>query len=945
MRSHTLLDMIGLRPPQQRFDQVIPVVCLVIVFMTMSAGTLSLDAQTGGAYRGYVYDSTFYLGASGIPDVRFARDTLHMRFSQIYSQYLGSVQHLLDKTFADSVYDPRTRHWRTPDSIAARRDSVRKEQFVLSRQPGFGLIYTPARFSEIIDWCRTADHFLAAPSDMYFTELRRGSNVPGEYQWVNDRHLLRGFRLDSASSGPVCMALRPRFTAQVMNRSDFWYYDTVYHVAKDPAQRAADSAIKDSSGYFGVYFTIRVEGLQRADSSTDEDQSIAYAVLYRRVRDGQRGTTPGARYRGNIYAMIDTFRITRRMLTDPTLHHDEGNGYVTVHTFVRLDTFGGLVRSGKQFVYSDPVLPYFGPGDPGASDISTDAGRAMRHLFDSLRSAGSIPIDSYFREEYIDSIGYDFVEGSDFHYRFFTTRRLPLTFLRGRIANHLYSLLEEGRLDTLIRNEVATIYADERLRDAAFRFGLIDEAFRLRIRPLSLMSQKVAAFIDGMEPGDDKARFWINPQSAFEALRILSNDLDTTSVKIIPTLVRQSYPIGLIPFPITYMNPDSLGQAPLESLLKFDLPDATSGRLIAVNSMEDYHAYSAELLSRFGSVADYDNNDPFDRRQTKLFGPWVPSLARAVDVSRFKYRLRRQTGSVPSNPVWSVVQVFGVMGGILQGRYDGTFVDHRYPTPEEIILQSWLSVACGVSGVVFADCQYDGYNIGVISAYSKEHAVEFGTMYEQDLFAPPADPGRRIDSIWLGLRSRTDAIREVCDELHRIDTLVGWKNLIYDRKQLSLFDSRQEIHDMPILDTVVVERPRQYDSAFVPYDPPRYDPRDSAYMEITYFRDGAGTGDGTGYLLFVNRRCWPVDFGRYGSRGTRHGGGSIGLGNIDVRRPVVVLRNSVGVTADSFRIERIGGAMPWSRTVRPGDSVSLEWLRPGRGELYRITPLPKRNGS
>jgi len=908
---------------------------LTLVVLLVRSGPLV--AQSDGAYRGYAYDSTFYLGASNIPDIGFARDTLHVRFSQIYSQYLGTVERLLDRTFADSAYDPRARRWTVADSVSARRDSVRKEQFVLSRRPGFGLIYTPARFSEIVDWCRTADHFLAGPSDMYFTELRRGSNAPGEYRWADDRHLWRGFRLDSSSSGPVCMALRPRFTAGVMNRSDFWYYDTVYHVSKDPARRAADSALRDSSGYFGVYFTLRVEGAGEIVDSSELDETIAYAVLYRRVRDGQRGYTPGARYRGNIYAMIDTFRITRRMLVVPALHRDEGNGYVTVHTFVRLDTFAGLVRADKQFVYSDPVLPYFGPGDPGASDTSTDAGRGVHRVFDSLRSAGIIPADSYFRDPYIDSTEYDFVEGSDFHYRFFTTRRLPVTFLRGRVANHLYSLLEEGRLDTLIRNEVAAVYSDARLRDATFRFGLIDEAFRLRIRPLSLMSRRVARFIDEFSPGDERAWFWVNPQSAFEALRILSNDLDSNDRKILPTVVRQSYPIGIIPFPITYMNPDSLGDFALGPLLKFDRPDAMSGRLIAVNDMKEYRAYDAELLRRFGSVADMDDDDPFSPTNTKLFGPWVPSLARAVDVSRFKYRRRPETAEVPSNPVWSVVQVFGVMGGILEGRYDGTFIDHRYPTPEEIIMQSWLSVACGVSGIVFADCQYDGYTIGLMGAYSKERDVEYGTMYEQDAFAPPADPGRRIDSIWLGLRSRTGAVREVCDELYRIDTLIGWKNLIYDQEQMSLFDSRRDFGSMPLLDTVVVERARHYDSVFAAYDPPRYDPHDSAYMEITRFR---GAKDGADYLLFVNRRCWPIDFRRYGPKATAHGGGSVGLGNIDVRRPVVLPEVPPGRDADSVRIERIGGPDPWSRTARPGEPLPLQWLRPGRGALYRMTWLP-----
>jgi len=916
--------------------------CLAVVLLLIVAVS-PCEAQQ--KYRNYVYDSTFYLGASQIPDVAYGRDSLHFRFSQVYQRGLQNIKDILAMSFAGTAYDTVTHHWLVSDSISARRDSVRKELYVESQKPGFGVIFTPSVFGDIIEWCRTADHYVVGPEDLYYTELVRNDSIRADTPWVNNKHLLMGFKVDSSIGHPSWVGVRPRYTARMMNKPPFWYYDTAYHVSKNPALRAADSAAKDSSGYFGVYITLRAEQLDREDPRVNPEDVIAYAVLYRRVRDGQRDYTPGATYKGNIYAMVDTLRITKRMLTDNTLHKNEDDGYVTVHTFVKLDTFAGLVDLNSQFVYSTTSIPYFGPGDPGSSDTTQPSGLAIRHIYDSLRAAGIIPADSYYRDVFVPADPgnpVDYVDQADFHYRFFTTRLVPITFLRGRIANHLASLLESGALDSLIRDEVDTYYADSRLRAMTFRLGMVDELFSLRMRPFSLMSQKVQRFAaeNPFGAGDTRG-YWVNPQSAYDAARILTNDLDSSSVKIIPMMARQQYSIiDGMRYPITYMNPDSLGVFAAGTLLRFG---DTLGRMIAVNTLDDYRTFNAQLLGRFGAFYDYRTNS--GPASTKLSGPWLPMLARAVDVSRFKYARRPETRDVPSNPVWNVVQVFGALGGIIdKGYYDGTFVDHPWPTPEEIAMQCWLSLATGVSGLVFADYQYDSYIIGVMGAYSKDRSIEYGSIYDQDGFDPPSNPARRIDSIWIGLKSRSETIWRVCDEIYRVDTTVGWRNLLYNQEQMSLFDSRQSFATMPMLDTVLVERPRQYDSALAPYDPPRYDTRDSSYMEITHFRAGslqAGSLAGSRYLLFANRRCWPIDFQRYGAKSRVYGGDSLGLGTIDVRRPVVVLKNSTGVIADSFLVERVGTIDPWTTTAAIGDTVPLAWLEPGWGALYRITPIPR----
>jgi hypothetical protein len=66
---------------------------------------------------------------------------------------------------------------------------------------------------------------------------------------------------------------------------------------------------------------------------------------------------------------------------------------------------------------------------------------------------------------------------------------------------------------------------------------------------------------------------------------------------------------------------------------------------------------------------------------------------------------------------------------------------------------------------------------------------------------------------------------------------------------------------------------------------------------------------------------------------------SHGLGEIDRRRPVIVLKNSTGLPAGRFLIEKISGEGPWSATAGVGERIPLDWLDPGTGALYRLTPV------
>ncbi|MCC7437972.1 MAG: hypothetical protein IT211_05690, partial [Armatimonadetes bacterium] len=85
-------------------------------------------------------------------------------------------------------------------------------------------------------------------------------------------------------------------------------------------------------------------------------------------------------------------------------------------------------------------------------------------------------------------------------------------------------------------------------------------------------------------------------------------------------------------------------------------------------------------------------------------------------------------------------------------------------------------------------------------------------------------------------------------------------------------------------------------------------------------------------------RTWPIDWD-HSTDSTKYWDGNYGLGAIDVRLPVLRLKNSTGVVADSFIIERVGEPYAWRDTGAFGHDLQLQWLEPGWGAMYRVTPL------
>ena len=910
---------------------------LLFLFAISIIASSRLHAQSLSApFGGYHYDSAFYLGGHGIPDVEDGQLSLHLSFSQLYDWPILGLNRLLTTNIyawdQDSLAPYDVTHGRYKDTIyfpnlgygqydgkrhpvnqtVAYNDSVMKKRLLKAQEIGFKFIYTPALFGAIgYRATKSTTYYMKTDPGIFAYGVDTCNPGKGHFDWLDAKQLIGIYTVPAAANDTACIAFRPRFMDHIMQRSDSGIYNRLH---------AIDTSIHDMSTWFNVAFTIKTDTtiLKDVIHPIDDDAVIAFAVLYRRVHDGQRGYQFGAPYIGSIYAKIDTFKITKHMYLTRELGQDAGDGYRTFSRNLELGQYGIVNEGGHPTINKS----FFGNPDEGSSDPGTPAGHYIDTLFHRLRDVDSIiPADSYYQDEMRPYTGTEVVEESDFHWRFYTTRIVPVTFLRGRVAQHLLTLLEAGTLDTLLRQEVNSLYSHPDVLALTLRLGILDEANPNTFGALGPLSRTVQRMM--REHDDTTHSLWINPQLSPDGCRVLTNDLDSTSTKTIPMIARQSYAITHQPLPITYANPDKMGYYSTQSLYEWGSPVDTlsifrdsSGyrvldtiihfnRWILTNSETDYKRYTEDFARGFGAFADYNSTQPDFIKS----GPFLAGTARAVDVSRFKFKSRYPDD--PSHSVWNVVQT---LAGV--NINEKKFTQWRISTPEELICEAWLSVGAGCSGLVFGDFQMDGGIIGVVNSHTLAHDKEYDTIYESNRVTPPTNPADRIDSTWVGEVTRYAAVKEVTGDIHRIDSIIGWKNLEYNQNEMSLFDSRQSFATMPMLDTVKVERAVPTDTAFTAYGSPHYDPRDSAYMEITYFKlKGSNTplvaGSsvvpyGAFCLQFCNRRLWPIDFNIYNASDTMYGGSTTGLGNIDVRRPVIVLKNMTGVIADSFSIRRVG---------------------------------------
>ena len=546
------------------------------------------------------------------------------------------------------------------------------------------------------------------------------------------------------------------------------------------------------------------------------------------------------------------------------------------------------------------------------------------------------------------------IDQGDFHMEVYSTGIVPISLLRTRLAAPHYTDLRDGAYDSLITLEVDGIYADSLVDSLVDRIGVGDEARSLTFRAWGALMGKVQRAMNEHPIGSVRPKkLWVNVAEQFEAFRLYGGDFDSTTFRQIHTPVRQAYTVnGGDPLPLFYANPDSLGQKAWDTVFGA----ATSDRVhVRINTPGEYAAYNnyvqTDLLGTFGEAF---TNHGHSRT--------IDGTAQLVDVMRFKFRSRFP--NLPSSPVWNVVQTHGYMhhgdNATENAKgFDG-FTGGRTPTPEEILVMAWGSMASGANGLIFGDMPMTGFTSGpmlpmVDSNFTYEN-LEYG-MYRSHHQKGYNDsiPRWRIDDMWLGMHSRNRAISEVVSDLYHIDSVIGWKNLLYNQEQMSVSDLAQSFTEIPMVGLLEMELAERDSFLYVDstdewtfYGTDSVDTRANTFAELTHFtieNDSNARG-----ILIVNRRCWPIDTLTYDSLaqvrmyavpGIDSAEVSLsGFGAIDVRRPRIVLENNTSVIEDSAVIERISAFSTWRDTVAFGDTVTLEWLLPGRGALYRVEPLP-----
>ncbi len=975
----------------------------------------------------FEFDSTFVLGAHTIYDPDTAKYALHMSFSQEYQNGAASIKKKITnpsgwlEVFGGYRYN--------------RANQIGfKFIFLLDQLPIW--VYDARSLDawyERVSINQLSTYTFATPIDkkwypedtVWRTRTYLGPNPERPQSFFNYLTVLAPkASIPSDTAGTVLMAGDARFMRMVFSEANQDQFDRIYHIWTDEQGNPRDSATADSlaaiydkSKLFDVSVAIRVEG-QEEDSWGDLQDTARLAYLNIYVRDTAlqgRDAVPvsldsvwhyGFKYAASYYGgdKVERYVGTWQPVTDSVAVPIEScrcaiyrplvfdtitkADYLEAAAIPSREVGGNFVELRTEFdpnpyITIRPDQYWNVSDDPGYMDWASwdDRSRAYcQWMFEYRQGLSStdplhLPPDAFIRQERGSPYFYPAsVEESDVIYRLYSTRRVDLSFLRGRISHRMTSLIDEGVADTLLAEEYNTFRTDDTVNPMLNRIGIADEVMHRRYRSFQHVNSVVQRT---MRDSGDTRGVWFNPPENPDLNRISTGDFDSlktlggdTNMKALHMTARQAYKLGMgDPVPVYYINPDLMSSYAVDTTFNVRLSDKVDSTFDANDSLIRIDTTAFRSVTR---TALWDYRKYTDRIQNVILGAYydldgmaaamhggghIPSIARHIKASRFGYRGLSEY----SHPVWNVVQTHGDyhhrevenVGSFFKGGGIGT----RPPTPEEILVMSWASVACNVNGLIFGDFQDDGATLGIMRGVGDTSvADEYGDLY----FWNTTIIRDTLEGMWLGRKSRYEAVREVTNDLYHIDTLIGWRNLLYEQDQMSLHDSRATFATMPMLDTVRTERAARHNFSFSggtwtfnPSD--TFDTREETYMEVTQFYPSTGdsaVADNDGrYLLFVNRRTYPIDTLTYSStaiaqldaNATYTGTSSTtGFGAIDVRRPVVVLKNSTSTIADSMVVEKISRHGVWIDTVAVGDELALDWIRPGRGELYRITPIQSR---
>lgn len=916
----------------------------LLLLLLLAASSDIARSQSLDRLRNYRFDSTLHIGSHAFSLAKLAKDTIGFDFNYAYHVDAFGLANIMR---LDSATLNNPTNWK----LKKERDYWEQADSI-----GFRSIFTPVRWRVLKSWSGSRrigahDNYVDLHPNMQqgfsFVTVNAGDSIWRDLLFGNARALQIPATLPATD---YLIVDRPKFTSGGFRLPESpLYADSATMYSRDGT---IDHRLDiDSMHMLRIGFHILAEDIEELGDST----ILAYAIMFRRV-DTLQGLTFGCEI-CNIYEPFDTFRITKGMynsLANVTLT-DLGSALAFKDIGYWIDMEGGNGKPTGRIRYDDTtwfharIGSWFGWPDSGCGNycdslasVLVAANRAFPGTFNS------------------DTVA----EESDITFQFYTTRKVPITLARTRISQHAFEVLRTGRLDAWLEEELDTLLSSPALavvRNRIAKFGIGDEPTWDYIPTTALLSQKMQDMIDERIPGDKRGLFE-NPLGNFDAYRTGIGDLDSTNIKRAHTIARQAYNVISGPIPVHFANPDSMQSdwalarfyASRDTIIVDSIftsrdttisgikvtvhdtliHDTAFNRLIAFNTADHYNQYTASTQARFGKFRDYNTS------VTEHQGPLVPMLARLIDVARFKYRhVSRDTSDV-----WNVVQQAGWFPEApdRSGGYKGIWHDNlRIATVPEIYAQSWLSLQCFAQGVEFQEGLWDGNNFGFADYRYGSSSREYGTA------VPSQDWDTtvwRLPHMWLGFGSRFEAVKRITAEFRKLDSIV-YSKLDYRQEQVSLHDTdRQKASSLPMLAAVRTEKAlptAQVDSAF---DSPRYDPPDSAFMEITHFRAGPRdtihAGRNARYLMFTNRRTWPTSYRSYGSRAQQYGAAANDFGRIDTRRPVIVLKNSTGVIADFMIVEKVGDETATRDTVEVGDTVRLCWLEPGWGALYRITPLP-----
>ncbi|MEO5928380.1 MAG: hypothetical protein ABIR47_00470 [Candidatus Kapaibacterium sp.] len=895
-------------------------------------------------------DSVFRLTATNIASPRAAAD---LRLDYVRYYHSGSAAEMLKLL-------------EHPDASPAALQSSRFMRYALDN--GIRII------APLPGWSLDLNHMRAFESYAGWNHDRIDNfpfyDISGTPVYDSAMHgLVNAVRAPTNSSGDVLIAGRPSYLAgTIFFRGDEHLYRRL--------------GLPDRSTFFRVSAALRIEDIP---PGYPDSGLLGYVLLYRRVRTGQEEC------KCNIYEKYDSLPITRRAYLDAP---EAGSGYRDVgwtldfvrsrelrardSIVIRQTTVAGTVRSEEIFsrkLYTPATFDTL-PGRVISSRLDTVAinrigggGRMLTILrVDSIQryqvalderrgdewlygapgswfgygdGACERPCDSLFRAgRFGPNAIREYIEAGDFDMKLFSTGAASVTFLRARINQDMYDLLAAGALDSLMDHDLRPFYASDTLQRLYGRAAFDDETTHQRYRPHGIVARKLLEIM--RRHGDTLRGLWQNPIANYDGFRLLTGDLDSAG-RTIQLMARQDYlQIGDVDdaIPIYYPNPDSMSWWASHTIFSRTDRITVQGRrykswnLIAPNTDSARRQYDRRRQEGFGLFLDSKLGVSVKQ------GGLVPRLARAVDAANVAY------AGVPGPPplVWNSIQDMGWRVPARPPRDEpGGAWDPwglRIPTPEEITAQAWLSLNCGVDGLVYTDAEYSGANFGFIHAVDGTHDREYASLLPSNSsnILTAADTLRwREPLMWTGFQSRYNAVKRMNDEIRMLDSVIHFSRLRFRGEQMSVHDPRGSFAAFPLIDTLYAVQARRHAREGKRYlDSTAIDPRGETYLEISRFQ----SDDGASYLIITNRRCWPVDERTYDTAAQQFGGGRSGLGAIDVRRPVIRFRENAG----GLMISRVGHEAEWpAREAVPGEPIPLDWLEPGWGAVYRISPIGRRS--